>query len=719
MEIRQSSISSIQYVTIHRGSMEQNPILFASTLTNGIFNLLMHFPHDFMQFHDPKRYFEISQLESSVNPAINVLAFEDKEILGELNPFALYSDMMGLRERVVVYFIDANTEHLETIKSKINQVNHKAWYYSYHAKTDTRHAIFEPERYFESVFDLIELFKRDFKSIKKMFSNVSDGYLDLEFDIDFDPDTQVIVNFNPNNANLITLRQITKDKWKLHYPKNVTIPENGERNRALLDCVKKIDDRHIEILNDLRDFGVVPKLPIIVLTFPFFNPTTNNLLAPIAKTTKQKLYLQLFSLEQDIHYLNTFESKQANARDIGAIVLNDFVKPKMSLLDGIAYLHSSFNFSPVMRFPLIGKSIFTLLSFFDPKNKNFDTVKAKRNVFTAIRKFGNKLASHTLEENTKEYLKQRNGQILAISDLPVEWLIVDDVPLGFTHDVCRIPEANYQGIINNYSANNRFSVELTENTLSKTLIILSADGRGSKDHEFHASYTTLEEVSKTADFVYRYCSSIEEVTAAVKEIEPEILIFDCHGDIDKTNQTSYLIINKQKLTGAEIVKHNISAPIIFLSCCNTSPNYAYINKLHDAFFQAGAITVTGTFLPISIKRGTVYYIRLLSLLKVELSKKLFVNWLSFISHVIRTSFIHDAMMKSGQKLRRLLTDEEKENLSKLLFRAQVFSTRRDLFLELQNSGIEISKELKISLDETECEFLMYTHYGRPDLITWK
>src|SRR5690606_25886123 len=109
--------------------------------------------------------------------------------------------------------------------------------------------------------------------------------------------------------------------------------------------------------------------------------------------------------------------------------------------------------------------------------------------------------------------------------------------------------------------------------LSKPLIILSADGRGSRDHEFHASYSALEEVSKTSDFVYRYCNSIEDVATAVREVEPEILIFDCHGDIDKSNQTSYLIINKQKLTGNEIVKHNLSAPIVFLSCCNTSPNY--------------------------------------------------------------------------------------------------------------------------------------------------
>jgi len=719
MEIRLSSISSIQYVIIHTGANDRNPITFAAKPTNRIYNHLMHFPHDFMQFHEPKRYFEISRLEPSVNPAINVLAFEDTELLTDLNPFTLYSDMMGLKERVVVYFIDANTTHLEIIKSKINEVNHKSWYYSFHGMTDALPDIFEQDRYFESVFGLIELFKRDFTAIKKMFSNVSDGYLDLEFDIDIEPDTEVIPNFNPNNGNLITLRQIDNPKWKLLYPKNVTTPEKGDRNKALLDCVKRIDAKHIEVLNGREGFGAAPNLPIIVLTFPFFNPTINSVLAPMATTAKQKLYLKLFSLEQDIHYLNTIESKHENAKEIGAIVLADFVKPKMSLLDGIAYLHSSFHFSPAMRFPLIGKSIFTALSFFDPKNKNFDTVKAKRNVFTSIQKFGNQLTAHTLESNTKEYLKQRNGQVLAISDLPIEWLIIDDVPLGFTHDVCRIPEANYQGIVNNYSANNRFRVELTEKSLSKTLIILSADGRSNRDHEFHASYTTLEEISKTADFVYRYCNSIDEVAAAVKEIEPEILIFDCHGDIDKANQTSYLIINKQKLTGAEIVRHNISAPIVFLSCCNTSPNYAYINKLHDAFFQAGAITVTGTFLPISIKRGTVYYIRLLSLLKVELSKKLFVNWLAFISHVLRTSFIHDAMSKSGQKLRRMLTDEEKENLSKLLFRAQMFSTRRDLFLELQTSGIEISNELKISLDETECEFLMYTHYGRPDLITWK
>ncbi|KFF16945.1 hypothetical protein B0A62_02450 [Flavobacterium hydatis] len=676
-----------------------------------------------MQFHDQRRFFNLGLNPLGVNPAINILIFEDGEFTSVTNPITAYNTVLKLENRVVVYCIDISSDKIDLIFNSILETKQKNWYYTYHGRNDTPPKFPFKKKYFKSVHSLISNFKRDFDLIKKTLSDVSDGYLELEFNLDEDENNILLPTFSPIVPNYFTFIQIENKSWKNDYPKNITI-NSSERRSALLDIVMKIDKVHSE--------ATEAKLtaPILIAAFPFFNPVVKSHLKNKAKTSDEKLYLKLYELEQSIDYMTYFfkekvspeesegftESESEEIGEIGAFLFSEFVKPKLLFLDAISYLQSSFTFSPFMRFPMIGKSIYRELSIFNPINNNFYTQKSLNKISKSIIAFGEKLSSHTIDNETKEYLKNRNGQILAISDLPIEWLTLDQVPLSFTHDVCRIPETNYQGIVNNYSANNRFSYSLNHDVLKKTLIILSADEQTNNDHEFTASYKLVKDYSKELEYHFRYCKTIKDVSNAINEIEPYILIFDCHGNIDSTTDTSYLSINQEKLTCDEIVKYKISAPIVFLSCCNTSPNYGYINKLHDAFFQVGALTVTGTFLPISIKRGTMYYIRLLTLLKLEINKNLYDNWLSFISNIMRTSIIHDAISKSYLKLQKTLSVEEQKALSNILLELQDFNKRREIFINLRNKGIRISEDLTISIEDTDCEFLMYTHYGRPDLI---
>ena len=107
---------------------------------------------------------------------------------------------------------------------------------------------------------------------------------------------------------------------------------------------------------------------------------------------------------------------------------------------------------------------------------------------------------------------------------------------------------------------------------------------------------------------------------------------------------------------------------------------------------------------------------MLNLLKLETDKNIFKNWLGFISHIIRSSVIHDVIEKSHKTLKRDLTESETRQLSVVLLEIMVFEKRREIFEKLLNSGIKISDELNLKIQDTESEMLMYTHYGRPDLI---
>ena len=50
-------------------------------------------------------------------------------------------------------------------------------------------------------------------------------------------------------------------------------------------------------------------------------------------------------------------------------------------------------------------------------------------------------------------LKECTKQIVAITDLPIEWLPLDGIPLGFTHDICRIAEFPLEGNLMHYVVN--------------------------------------------------------------------------------------------------------------------------------------------------------------------------------------------------------------------------------------------------------------------------
>ena len=397
--------------------------------------------------------------------------------------------------------------------------------------------------------------------------------------------------------------------------------------------------------------------------------------------------------------------------------MSKILSPRLRLIDGIAFLHSSFTKSPVIRFPLIGKAINRELGFFKPETNNFISDKAKKSLFKSINFFGKKLLEEVVDDTIAKYISIRNGQVFTISDLPIEWLSIDGVPLSFTHDVCRMPEAEVKSLVHNYSHNNRISYSIENSILKETLVIFGATSTHERDKPFQETYNFIKEMSNKLGFNLAYCMSIQDVISAIKKIKPKILIFDCHGGVDEKNKENYLLINNEKLFGETIIEEGIFAPIVFLSACTTAPNYGYLHQISNTFFYAGALSVTGTFLPISVARGATIYIRILSKLKFAVEQPIPVhkNWLEFISHIIRSSIFYDVFRLANGKL----SIEENKELLQLLQKILDFKNRRKIFLDLVDNGIKFSKKLKLKIENTNSEFLLYTHLGRPDLIYFK
>lgn len=712
MKIRNISSSSIQYIIIQNSEEgEKSFVDYILNPTNTIFFHLIKYPKDLMQLHDQETFVSLSK-SYPLNPAINCLIFNNKPF--DENVLFQYRDLLSLSLRTCVYLIDANCDNLDYIISSINKTKHSSWFFNlYNQEKPSKYTTHN--NYFENNEDLLKQFYENFDSIKENLIELGEGYKEIEFKENCE-ELNTEYNFNPIENNYRVIRELKYKIWKnLNFALKVQLKIEN-RHHAFLETLKGVDEIHSEYNSKIGLNKINNKLPILIASFPFNIPLLKKI--ALAGRSKNKALSKAFLVEQNKdNYTFEFEAEDQDRSSIEGF-LKYFLAPRLLILDGITFLHSTFTHSPTIRFPLIGNSVNRELAFFNPEHNFFNSPQSLRNKLKAIRSFGEGLKKKLIKKDIGNYIESRNGQILAISDLPIEWLFLNDVPLMLTHDICRIQESNPQGNLNNYSANNRFETNIPHDILEKTLIILSSDGKRNQDHEFKESYHAVELEEKSLNYQYRYCENISQVAQAVKETKPYLLIFDCHGNVDSKKNTSFIQIGKDRLYGEDIVKNNISAPIVFLSCCNTNPNFGYTRKLHDAFFQIGAITVTGTFQPITIKRGTLYYLRLLRLLNVGVNKKFFDNWLAFISHVIRTSIIHDFMIKSFDDLKRDLTNEETLRLSVIINEMMFFSKRREIFAKLISTGLEISDDIIIRIEDTECEMLMYTHYGRPDLITF-
>ncbi|GAL01433.1 phage protein [Nonlabens ulvanivorans] len=422
-------------------------------------------------------------------------------------------------------------------------------------------------------------------------------------------------------------------------------------------------------------------------------------------------------IEQTENYINEVEAKEDIAVEMYTAGMQA-LQMRLKYLDDVAFLHSSFLFSPIIRFPIRGKSIYRELSFFRTYAfPNLTTPKNWRNIKKSIYRFGKTLKKKVLSNELAKLIKNREGQIVCISDIPIEWLLIDDIPLSFSHDVCRLPETTLHGLMSIFAFNKTISYSIPENVLESTLVIMGTD-----EVEFRKWQDHVEELSKSKNFIIRQCNSIEEVKNAVLEIEPHILIFDCHGDYDDDIRSSFLWIGDEKLYGDDVIKHNIFAPIVFLSACGTAPTYGTINPIGNAFFETGSISVTSTYLPISINAGSVIYIRLLNMLDQASKNGLHKNWLSFVCHILRTSGMIEAY-------RNALDDDNSLDKDKLisantndLIESMFFSQRRKLYKEMNDRISNFTTSKKLYFSEIIPEYLLYSNLGRSDLIyfdSWK
>lgn len=405
------------------------------------------------------------------------------------------------------------------------------------------------------------------------------------------------------------------------------------------------------------------------------------------------------------------KSKLDNPAILGSAI-RYFFQPRSLFLDIVGQLHASFKFSPYLRLPFQGVGINKELSFVGTSlNTQLTFSKDRQAIMRIMTKIGTMLADNTLSPEIKEMFKKRPSQIVALSDLPVEWINIDGIPLGFTHDICRLPETPVTGLLTHHQINLVQKYIIPKDILRKTLVVYGCREAGFKEWQ-----DKVDVLSERIGFKTCVCTSIDEFAQNVHQHKPDFLIIDSHGGTDLTNHQSYILMGSEKMYPSDIVKKQISSPLVFLSACNTAPTYNSINTIANALFEVGSLSVTTSYMPLDIKESSVLYIRILNQLSQAANHFYHKNWLAFISHIQRTSFILNPLVGIDEK-----TEEDAwvsaEKKGEILAISMFFENRRELYENLQKG--EIPNGFKANYSNVTPHYLMYSTLGRADLIEFE
>lgn len=502
-------------------------------------------------------------------------------------------------------------------------------------------------------------------------------------------------------------------------------PNEFKRQQVFIEQIKIIDFLTGELKKENSSFHISSADSIytpLIISAPFNSPDLNAFFKVRKKSDNEfeeimKAYSIIINSEQTENYTHAMDVDSIDRNILeqnlpSAIMLT---KRRLNFLDNTGFLHASITNSPYIRLPIIGKSIYNKLFYLSATMgkqliKGGKTHKIKKKT----QDIGDIIPKKTMSDEFLEYLKDRDSQIVAITDIPIEWVNIDGVPLCFSHDICRIPETPLGGVMAHYMHNNLTPFDIPVDILEKTLVVF-----GCTDENFAKWQSAVVLLQPKLGYEIVICTSVKQFVKQIKEKKPLFLIIDSHGDTDVEKKESYVMLGDEKLTPADIADNNIHVPLVFLSACSTAPTFGSTNIIANAFFQNFSLSVTSSYLPLGIDTSSVVYLRLLSQLAQCSKKCIHKNWLSFVSHIFRTSIIMSpytsAWLDGGLK-DDTRQKEEVERMAKSMY----FYKRREVYNEMKEGFDANGKHYDI--DSVLPEYMFYSNLGRSDLVyfdSWK
>lgn len=216
-------------------------------------------------------------------------------------------------------------------------------------------------------------------------------------------------------------------------------------------------------------------------------------------------------------------------------------------------------------------------------------------------------------------IRTHGEHIKIISDLPLEWMEFDGLPMFIHNTVSRIPITPGYGLLQQ-NENTSLEYELSGST-TKILILntLSPDEVLFKNGIFLYKLIQGYFASIKVEIKYVEIESKSNFKETMEEFKPSIFIYYGHGNFDKKKMRGSLAIrNKEKIERDDLLQLKHKPLITILGACDTHVMNGAYENIANLMLMGGSISVIGTFFPIDGDIAIIYISNLMSLLSERL-----------------------------------------------------------------------------------------------------
>ena len=304
-------------------------------------------------------------------------------------------------------------------------------------------------------------------------------------------------------------------------------------------------------------------------------------------------------------------------------------------LNDIASAHASICNNKLITFPSTSLETVSALESVNTSSNYFEKIKAVSKDWSE-------------QDCFKDALLQikDDDQCFFITDLPIEWLQKDGIPLSYLNDVCKLPYADrsFHEMYFNDLRGKHYSI--SKNILDQTLVLMCSPNDPDLDSVYDKE---IEKFTEIGFKNYKKCHSKDEFKSEICTKRPDILIIDTHGNYCDTGEesSSFIFVGDETIDSQDIGKLTSMPKIVFLSACNTRPVKHIDDCIVDAFIKNGALAATASYVKLNAVQELLTIVRFINNLKEASNSNCHPNWLSFISHLERTFYAQTLKLNFG------------------------------------------------------------------------
>jgi hypothetical protein len=323
-----------------------------------------------------------------------------------------------------------------------------------------------------------------------------------------------------------------------------------------------------------------------------------------------------------------------------------------------------------------------------------------------------------------DLLGARAQGVKLVSDLPLEWLHCNGLPLMLRHECSRIPLTPVSASF--CIATDLDPVLISPAELADVLVIRSFSVGDPIRAVLEKGIDGFAQLTVRRPVSVRYVDVQTEpqLVDAINAHSGAMIIFDCHGQFDSDNYVASLVIGGEPVYLWTLRKKiTRMPPIVVLSACDTAPIDGSHASAGASMLLLGAKTVLASFLPVDAIHAAVLIGRLIyriaEFAPIALAYQPTVTWREIVAGMLKMSHLTESLMAIHREGH---IDRDQYNKLHIDGNMDINRKRADWFDNLVTglasvTGWNKSKALRILQTSAGLtDAMLYTQLGHPELV---